>query len=58
MQKIKLSKLVRRIIMGLPLAAVVIMNLFPISVWARQFLIGITLIWFQVFILSEVFTRG
>ena len=58
MPKFKLSKTIRRIIMGLPLAGVVIANLLPISVRAHQFLVGIILVWFQVFILTEVFSPG
>jgi hypothetical protein len=58
MTKTRFSKIIRRIIMGLPLAGIVVMNLFPISARMHQFLVMIALIWFQVFILSEVFSPG
>lgn len=59
MAKFKFSKSVRRILMGLPLVCVVCSDLFlPISTRAHQFLVGVTLIWFQVFVLSEVFSPG
>lgn len=59
MAKFKISKTVRRIMVGLPLACVVFSDLlFPISTRAHQFLVGVTLVWFQVFILSEVFSTG
>ena len=58
MPKFKLSKLAHRIMIGLPLVGVVIANLLPISIRAHQFLVGITLIWFQVFVIFEIFSPG
>lgn len=56
--KAKISKGVRRMIIGLPLAGIVIANFFATTPRANQFLILITLVWFQVFILAEVFSTG
>lgn len=58
MRKFRFSKRIRRIIVGLPLVGVIVLNLLPISTTIRHLLIGITLVWFQVFMLTEVFFPG
>ncbi|HEY3312214.1 MAG TPA: hypothetical protein VGK00_11300 [Anaerolineales bacterium] len=58
MPKIDIQKFFRRLLTGLPLAGVAVATSMPISERAHQFLVMITLIWFQVFILSEVFSPG
>ena len=40
----------------LPLVGVALTNLLPITARTNQFLVMVTLIWFQVFILFEVFS--
>jgi hypothetical protein len=54
----KLGRILRRTICGLPVAGIIFASLLPISVRGQQFLVLIALIWFQVFILFEVFAVG
>jgi len=56
MSKEKIKQIVRYSIICLPLAGVTFANLLPISARTNQFLMMVTLIWFQVFILFEVFS--
>lgn len=56
MSKEKIKQVLRYTIIGLPLAGVALTNLLPISARTNQFLVMVTLIWFQVFILFEVFS--
>jgi len=42
-------------IRGLPLAAIVISSFLPLQPISRQLLILATLIWLQIYLLSEVF---
>jgi hypothetical protein len=58
MIKAKFQKIVRYIIMGMPLAGAGFASLLPISAWAHQFLVLIILVWFQVFLLCEGFFSG
>jgi len=58
MLKEKMQKIVRYILPGLPLAGAAVANLLNISTQAHQFLILIVLLWFQAFILFEVFFTG
>lgn len=58
MRKTKLSILGHHIITGFPLVGVIILTLLPVSILLRHALIGITLLWLQVFILFEVFSVG
>lgn len=54
--KAKTQKKLHAVIKGLPLGAMIVANLMPIKPAGHQALVGTTLIWFQVFMLSEVFT--
>jgi hypothetical protein len=58
MLKEKIWKIVRYTIRGLPLAGIAISSLLFTSAQANQFLVLIALVWFQVFILFEVFSIG
>jgi hypothetical protein len=58
MPKEKIAKYVRYAIRGLPLAAIAISNLVVTSAQAHQFLILITLLWFQVFLFFDLFSPG
>jgi len=58
MSKQKFSKALRYTLLGLPLVGAAGANFLNISAGAHQFLILITLLWFQVFILFEVFIGG
>ncbi len=53
----KFRKTAHYFIGGLPLVGVIIANFMTLSVRTHQFLILITLVWFQVYILYEVFAR-
>ena len=53
----KISQLFRYAIKYLPLAAILITGVLPLSASARHWLIAATLIWFQVFIIFEVFGK-
>lgn len=56
MSKEKFQKGIRYIVLGLPLIGVAWANFLNISAQSHQFLVMIVLIWFQVFILFEVFS--
>jgi hypothetical protein len=58
MLKEKMQKIARYVLPGLPLVGAAAANLLNISTQAHQFLILIVLLWFQVFILLEVFSYG
>jgi hypothetical protein len=58
MLKEKIRKIIRYTLLGLPLAGTAVANLLPISARGHQFLVLIVLLWFQVFILFEVFSIG
>jgi len=50
------SGAIRRIVMGLPVAAVVAASFLPIGPTGRQCLVLAVIVWFQMFILLEVFS--
>ena len=54
----KLSKTVKMVIRGLPLAGAAAAALLPLQQSSQQFLILIVLLWVQVFFISEVFLTG
>jgi uncharacterized membrane protein YoaK (UPF0700 family) len=56
--KEKVRKIIRYAILSLPLAGVAFASVLTLSVRAHQFLILITLVWFQFFLLFEVFKPG
>jgi hypothetical protein len=56
--KERIWKIIRHAICGLPLVGILVANLLTISTRTHQFLMLITLIWFQVFILFEIFLPG
>jgi hypothetical protein len=43
---------------GLPLAAIIYASFLPMQLAGRQMLIAAALVWFQVFIIFEVFSIG
>lgn len=55
-QKEKISKIAAYLIRGLPLAGIVYGSFQPIRANIQPWLILATLIWLQVFVLSEVFS--
>jgi hypothetical protein len=55
--KVKLRKTLRYIIGSLPLVGIIIANFLTVSARAHQFLVLMTLVWFQAFIFYEVFAR-
>jgi len=58
MKKAKLDRLLKLVIQGLPLAAVVGTSLLPVHGSGQQFLVLITLLWIQVFFIVECFLAG
>ena len=51
----RISKMAKRLILGLPLIAAVIASFFTLSDLAHQFLILIVLLWLYVFFVSECY---
>jgi hypothetical protein len=45
---------IRRLVLGVPVAAMIGASFFPLPVWCQQALVCFALVWFNVFILSEV----
>jgi hypothetical protein len=58
MLKGKIGLILRYTVRGLPLAGITAANLLPLSARGHQFLVLVALVWFQVFILFEVFSVG
>jgi hypothetical protein len=58
MPKDKIRKIIRYAICGLPLGGILVSSALLNSARLHQFLILIALIWFQAFILFEVFSTG
>ncbi len=58
MLKEKIWKIGRYIIRGLPLAGILISSLLPLTTFGRQLLILALLVWFQVYIIFDVFLNG
>ena len=58
MLKIKVRKYVRYAVIASPLAGVAYTSFLPITERSQQFLVLITLLWLQAFILFEVFVIG
>jgi hypothetical protein len=50
----KLKLYLKRIILGVPIAAIIGASFFPLPTWCRQALVFFVLLWFNVFILFEV----
>lgn len=53
----KISPVIRSWIKFLPLVAILVGSVLPLPISARRWLIAATLIWFQVFIIFEVFGK-
>lgn len=53
----RISHILRQAIKYLPLAAILVAGTLPLPASARHWLIAATLIWFQVFIIFEVFGK-
>jgi len=51
----RISRGIRIVIQGLPLVAILGASLLPLSQRANQFLMLITLLWLQIFIISECY---
>lgn len=58
MLKEKIWKIGRYIIRALPLAGILISSLLPLTTFGRQLLILALLVWFQVYIIFDVFLNG
>lgn len=52
------GKLIRYTLWVLPLAGAMVSAFLPISARSQQFLVLIVLIWFQTFLIVEVFLSG
>ncbi len=48
----KLKRIIKQVVTGLPLVAVIWASFFPLSRWAQQGLMAVTLIWFHAFMLQ------
>lgn len=53
----KIAQVIRNWLKYLPLAAILVGSALPLPSGARPWLIAATLIWFQVFIIFEVFGK-
>jgi hypothetical protein len=53
----KIAQAIRNSLKFLPLAAILVGSALPLPASARPWLIAATLIWFQVFIIFEVFGK-
>lgn len=58
MKKGRLTKPLKLVVEGLPLAAAVGASLLPVQRVGQQFLVLITLLWIQVFFIMECFLFG
>ena len=58
LKKPSLTKNIRHIIQGLPLAGILLTSLLPLSVLGRQLLMLVLLIWFQAYFIFDVFFNG
>jgi hypothetical protein len=58
MKKGNPGKRIKLMIQGLPLAAALGASALPIQRFGHQFLVLITLVWIQVFIIMECFSTG
>jgi hypothetical protein len=58
MKKNKISKGWRMVIQGLPLAAAAITAFIPLPRLGQQISMLVVLLWFQVFLIVEVFLAG
>jgi uncharacterized membrane protein len=56
--KEKLWKIIRFTIRGLPLAGIVVSSFLPLTAFGRQMLMLVLLVWFQVYLIFEVFLNG
>jgi len=54
-KKANLKKSIRYIIRGLPLAGIIVSSLLPMSATGRQLLMLGLLVWFQIFIVFDIF---
>ena len=54
-KKANLKKNIRYIIRGLPLAGIIVSSFLPMPATGRQLLILGLLVWFQIFILFDIF---
>jgi len=54
-KKANLKKNIRYIIRGLPLAGIIVSSFLPMPPTGRQLLILGLLVWFQIFILFDIF---
>jgi len=54
-KKANLKKNIRNIIRGLPLAGIIVSSFLPLPATGRQLLILVLLVWFQIFILFDIF---
>jgi len=55
MKKMRIPKIIQMVISGLPLAAILGASLLPLSKPANQFLMLITLVWLQAFVIFECY---
>ena len=55
LKKMRISKGIKMVIRGLPLIAILGASVLPLSKTASQFLMLITLLWLQAFILFECY---
>ncbi|MCG2786673.1 MAG: hypothetical protein L6461_16405 [Anaerolineae bacterium] len=57
LEKKKISRLVRPLVRVMPVAAILIGAVLPIPISARRWLITAALIWLQVYMMSEFFSK-
>jgi len=58
MSKEKISKIARYTIRGLPLAGILVTSFLPLTILGRQLLMLVLLVWFQIYIIFDVFLYG
>jgi hypothetical protein len=58
MSKEKIQNIARYTIRGLPLAGILVSSFLPLTQFGRQLLILGLLVWFQIYIIFDVFQNG
>jgi hypothetical protein len=58
MSKEKISRIARYTIRGLPLAGILVTSFLPLTILGRQLLMLVLLVWFQIYIIFDVFLYG
>jgi len=52
-----IKQIIKRIVAGIPVLAIVGASFFPMRIWAQQALVLFMLLWFYVFMIFDVFGK-